>query len=566
MAYVLITLVNAWRFLCNVFARLFKRPPDYVWIEVSGSLPEFELPTSFLRRRLSPGAPSISLEALRERLDRISSDGRAKGIALRIRNLDADWTVLEEVRSELARFRQRGGRSIAYLLEPDTRSYYLACAADEVYATPLSTINVTGIRARVNFLKDALNHVGVEAEVVAVSPYKSAGDTFVRNDFSKESREQTERLLERRYATLVDAVASGRDLSPEEVREKIDLAPYTASSAVTEGLIDGVCYEDELPGKLGANSEQAKLAEWDAARGALRMPYRKRAQRVVGMVRLSGAIVRGKSRKLPVPLPLLGGEQAGDESVVAALRVAEKDRRVAAILFHVDSRGGDALASDLIWREVQRIREKKPVVVLMGAAAASGGYYVSAAAHYIVARENTVTGSIGVILIRPTTASLFGKLGVNPVTVERGARSGILDTSHKPDADELGVLKGQIQHIYSEFKDRVSRGREIDLDALDSISGGRVWTGSEARERGLVDEIGGYRVALRKALDLGGIEEETPETLVKISPPRNARPAPGNPVEAAHDAVEVMKVAVSELRTPNIWAVSAYDISDGSGG
>ncbi len=566
MAHVLAALVNVWRFLRNGFARLFRRPPDYVWIEVSGSLPEFEVPTSFLRRRISPGAPSVSLEALRERLDGISSDGRVKGIALRIRNLDAEWTALEELRSELARFRERGGRSIAYLLEPDTRSYYLACAADEVYATPVSTINVTGIRARVNFLKDALNRVGVEAEVVAVSPYKSAGDTFVRNDFSEESRGQTERLIERRYATLVDAVACGRNLFPGEVREKIDLAPYTASGAVTESLIDGVCYEDELPGKLGADDERAKLAEWGAARGALRLPYRKRARHVVGLVSLSGAIVRGKSRRLPVPLPLLGGEQAGDESVVAALRVAEKDRRIAAILFHVDSRGGDALASDLIWREIQRIREKKPVVVLMGAAAASGGYYVSAAANHIIARQNTITGSIGVILIRPTAAGLFGKLGVNPVAVERGARSGILDTSHKPDTDELDVLRGQIQHIYDEFKDRVSRGREIDLDTLDDISGGRVWTGSEARERGLVDEIGGFREALHKALDLGGIDKEMPETLVKVSPPRNARLAPGDPVEAAREAVEAMKESVSELRTPKIWAISAYDISDGSGG
>lgn len=566
MAYFIAILVNVWRFLRNVSARLFKRPPDYVWIEVSGSLPEFEQPTGFLRRRIHPGAPAISLEALRGRLDRILADGRVKGIALRIRNLDADWTALEELRSELARFRERGGRSIAYLLEPDTRSYYLACAADEVYATPVSIINVTGIRARVNFLKDALNRVGVEADVVAVSPYKSAGDTFIRNDFSEESREQTERLIEHRYTTLVDAIARGRDLSAAEVRERVDRAPYTASSAVAEGLIDGVCYEDELPAKLGMDSARAKLAEWGAARGALRMPYRKRVRRVVGMVSLSGAIVRGKSRRLPVPLPLLGGEQAGDESVVAALRVAEKNRRVAAILFHVDSRGGDALASDLIWREVQRISEKKPVVVLMGAAAASGGYYVSAAANHIIARENTITGSIGVIIIRPTAAGLFGKLGVNPVAVERGARSGILDTSRKPDADELKVLREQIQNIYDEFKDRVSRGREMDFDTLDGISGGRVWTGSEARERGLVDEVGGFRKALRKALDLGGIEKETPEALVKISPPRNARLTPGDPVEAARDAVEAMKEAVSGLRTPNIWAISAYDISDKPGG
>jgi protease-4 len=191
-------LVNLWRLLRNARARLLARPPDFVWIEVSGPLQELETPVGFLRRRLAPGPPS--LERLRARLDRISADGRPRGVVLRIKNLEAGWAAIEELRAEILAFRGRGKRVVAYLADPvDTRSYCLACAADDILAAPLVDLNVTGVRARVDFLKDALNRFGVEVEVVAVSPYKSAGERFVRDDFSEESREQVERILGRHY-------------------------------------------------------------------------------------------------------------------------------------------------------------------------------------------------------------------------------------------------------------------------------------------------------------------------------------------------------------------------------
>jgi protease-4 len=279
----------------------------------------------------------------------------------------------------------------------------------------------------------------------------------------------------------------------------------------------------------------------------------------VGLVGVEGTVVRGKSRKLPLPLPLLGREQAGSESVVAALRAAEKSRRVAAILLHVDSPGGDALASDLIWREVERIRVRKPVVVLMGNAAASGGYYVSAAASHVIARKNTVTGSIGVILTRPIAAGLLDKLSINPVTVSRGARSNLLDTRRRPTPDELVVLREQLGTFYTEFKDRVASGRGIQPDVLEGIAGGRVWTGVEALSRGLVDETGGFRAALDKARELAGIPDGASGALARISPPRNARSAPGAPVQ---EAVDVARCALRELEATRVWALAPYEISD----
>jgi len=551
---------NLWRLLRNARARLLGRPPDYVWLEVSGSLPEFEQKVGFLRRRVSPGPPAPSLEGLRERLDRISADGRPKGVILRVRDLGAGWTALEELRMELARFRGRGGRVVAYLTEPDTRTYYLACAADEVFASPVSTVNVTGVRATVNFLKDGLDGIGIEAEVISVSPYKSAGDTFTRNDFSEEAREQAERLLDARFATLVEAISEGRDMTVEEARAKIDHAPFSAREALDESLLDGVCYEDELNERLGTEEKRTTLAEWGRARRTLRMPYRTLSRRRVGIVSLSGAIVRGRSRKLPVPLPLVGGEQAGSESVIGALRGAEKDRRVAVVLFYVDSPGGDALASDLIWREVERIRARKPVVVLMGAAATSGGYYVSASASHVIARRGTITGSIGVIITRPIATGLYEKLGVNPVALDRGAHAGLMDVSRPPTPEELDILRRQLGNFYDEFKDRVSKGRGMDLEPLERIAGGRVWTGSEALELGLVDEVGGFRDALRKAAELGEAVDD-PESIIKVSPPRTGRPTPGDPVEAAREAVETMLQAAGELR--GVWAIAPYEVSEG---
>ena len=563
MALVVRTAINLRRLLRNALAGLTRRPPEFVVIELSGSLPDFETRTGFVRRRLQRGPTPLSLEGLRARLDRIVRDGRVRGVVFRIKGLSASWTALEEVRAEFARLRERNLRVVVYALEADTLSYYLACAADEVYAVPLATVSPTGVRTRVNFLGDALGRVGVRAEVVAVSPYKSAGDTFTRNDFSRESREQAERLVDRRFEELVAAVVEGRGMSPEEARATIDGAPYSARSAIAARLIDDALYEDELPGRLGGESAKARLAEWGTASRALRLPYLRGHRQRVGLVTLSGTIVRGRSRRLPFPLPFFGGEQAGSDSVVAALRVAERNRRLGAVLFHVDSRGGDALASDLIWREVERIRHRKPVVVLMGATAASGGYYVSTAADHVMAHRTTVTGSIGVILLRPVAAGLYDRLHVNPVAVERGAHSGLMDSSQEPTEEELSVLKGQLAFFYDEFKDRVREGREMTPDFLEEIAGGRVWTGTEALKNGLVDELGGFRAACAKACELAGmgtVADLSP--LVAVSPPRSGHPMPGDPVERVREAYDEVAGTVRLVRRSGMWAIAPFDLRD----
>jgi len=542
------SLKSARRLLGNARARLLGRPPDYLWLEVAGGLPEFPPRLGPLRRRLSPLSPGPSLEELREALDAVLYDGRPSGVVLRVRRLDAGWAALEELRGELARFREAGGRVVSYLREDaDSRAYYLACAADEVFAAPLAALGITGLRTRVVFAREALERAGLRAEVLAVSPYKSAYDALARAGFSREAREQALRLLDGRFSELVGAVSRDRGMPEEAVRGLIDRAPLAAREALEAGLLDGVCYEDELPGRLGG----AKVAGWREARRSLRVPPGRPRRRKVGLVSVSGVIVRGRSRSLPAPIPFLGGEQAGAESVAAALRAAERDRRVAAVLLHVESRGGDALASDLIWREVARLRRSKPVVVLMGNFAASGGYYVGVAADRIVARRNTLTGSIGVVLVRPVAKELYGRLGLRPEALQRGKNAAILDPATDPGPGELEALRRQMEHAYREFRQRVVEGRGIPQERLEGLAGGRVWTGEEARREGLVDATGGFREALRLAGELGGVGVDGPGAVLPISPRRQdlrAPPAPGR------------EGVARPLAGP--WAIMPYDVCD----
>src|SRR5215212_1836744 len=289
MSLLINALLNFLRFLRNV-RRALRRSPDFVWMSVTGALPELK-PShrSRLSRRLDPRTLAPSLEDIRARLDRVLADGRVRGVILRVENLDAGWAALEELRTEIDRCREQGKGVVAYLADGgDTRSYYLASAADEIFASPLSTLSVVGLRVRVNFLKDALGRLGLETEVIAVSPYKSAADPISGSDFSPEARQQAERLLDVRFDELVTAISTGRDIPPEQVRDLIDRAPHSAAEAARNDLIDGALYEDELGNRLsdcgdGANS--ARLAEWGVASKALIVPYRSRRNRkVVGVV------------------------------------------------------------------------------------------------------------------------------------------------------------------------------------------------------------------------------------------------------------------------------------------
>lgn len=511
LALPIIWFVNAFVWLRNLWRTTFRHQAPFVRLDLRGSLPEFGQPIVWWRRLLG-SQERPSLMRLRRDLQRIADDPRVRGVVLVARDFDPGWATAQSLRDEIQTLRAAGKQVVAYLLTPDTRSYYSLCAADRMVMPPSATLALLGLRVEALFLKDALALAGLEAEVTAVSPYKSAGDQLTRTDMSPENRQQLENLLDQRFAALVESIAIDRNMSLDHVRELFDHAPYVGDQALQAGLVDELCYEDELAARLhgshktvGGDDHEDVLSDWQEAQRTLLLPYRKRQRRVVAVVSVEGAIAMGGRGS---PLPLLGGTAATSDTVSQALRRVERSKRIAALVLHVDSPGGDAYASDLIWREVLRVQQKKPVVVSMGNVAASGGYYVSACADTIVAQPGTVTGSIGVVSLRPVAAGLLERLHVNTVVLTRGARTGLLSPTLPPTEDERRATHDLVFSLYEDFKRVVRAGRKMSDTQLEPIAGGRIWTGREASTNGLVDALGGLPHAIEKARELGGLEAD----------------------------------------------------------
>jgi protease-4 len=332
---IIVFFVNLIRSIRNAWRRLLRRRVDYVRLDIGGALPEFASPVRWWQRRFLGARAPASLQGLRRAFQRIAADPQAAGVLLKIDELTAGWATLQSLRDEIALLRASGKRAVAYLVTPDLRGYYAACAADEIVVPPAAFLTIVGLRSEVQFLKDALAKVGLAAEVQAVSPYKSAGEQFVRSDISPENREQLERLLDGRFAEVVRAIGAARDKTDDEVRAAIDAAPLSATAALERGLVDGLCYEDELAARLAFGDRQPKILDWATARKALRLQPARRQRKLVAVVPVEGAIARGRSRHLPLPIPLLGGAQAGSESLAQALRQVEQNRRVAAVVLNL---------------------------------------------------------------------------------------------------------------------------------------------------------------------------------------------------------------------------------------
>jgi protease-4 len=563
---IILAWINLWFFVLNSWRRLLRRRVDYVYLEISGELPEFA-PKPPLAQRLAGTRPPLSLATLRSRFQRIAHDPRTRGVVLVLRNINTGWATLQSLRDEMARLRSNGKRVVVYLPGADTPTYFAACAADEVLMPETANLNLLGILTEAVFLRDTLHMVGLEAEVTAVSPYKSGGDRFTRSDMSPESREQLERLLDQRYAMLLAAVATDRGMDDSAaVRALIDGAPYSAPEAHRLNLIDGVCYEDELEARLAqqADVEKIRLRRWRAARRMLRLPYRRYQKRVVAVLSLEGAIMPGRSRVVPVPVPLLGGRQVGNESVAQALRQIERNERIAALVLHVNSPGGDSFASDLIWREVQRVRQSKPVVVSMGDVAASGGYYVAACANIIFAQPATLTGSIGVFALRPVASGLLERLHINTAVFQRGARAGLLAATLPPTDDEREVFRRLVFESYATFKQRVRSGRTMPDEQLEPLAGGRVWTGTEAQQVRLVDEMGGLPAAIARARSLAELPADPEARVQWVSHTRQdshllPRPFPSDALLPDAAALTALR---EHLLQPRVLAALPWHLSD----
>lgn len=541
--------------LSNVRRRWLKRRlPDYVVVTLGGELLERDPETPWYYDFMPGYRRPQSVEGLRRVFDRVADDPDVRGVLLLFKGATLSLAQAQSLTALFDRFRQwslarnhreRAQRIVVYVEHCSPSALVAASAADQLIFAPLADWEIVGLRAAPLFLKEALARFGVEMQVVRVAPWKTAADTFIFDGLTDAARAQYMWLLDSLYADIVAGVAQGRRLAPETVQALIDRAPLTGAEALAAGLIDQLAYEDELPDLLKnglKNDLKNGLKNGDKA--AVLKPYRRvrkllyrrlrpAAAGTVGVISLSGTIMPGVSRSFPTPLPLFGDETIGSTTAQQIIRAARQDDTLDAVVVYVDSPGGSALASDLIWRELALLDVEKPVIIYMGNVAASGGYYIAAPGRKIVAQRASLTGSIGVIIAKPNLQGAFARIGARRDDVSRGAHAAIYaDTTHWQD-DLLARIETNLQHVYAQFKQRVIDGRGIDLAALDNLAGGRVWTGAQALTHGLIDALGDFDHAVEIAAAEAGLPAGTRVDLVAVVEPRRWLP----PAPAAAQAL-----------------------------
>jgi protease-4 len=384
---------------------------------------------------------------------------------------------------------------VVYADRLGTEELLLASVASHIVMPEAGSVFLVGLRAESFFLKGLLDRLGVQPDVVRIGDFKNAAETFTRSSMSESQREQLEEMLDDRFAVLVEGLSEGRGLAPAKVRDLIDRGPYGATAALEAGLIDRCLFPDEVEGLLGdlsgVSASEGPVPVVDARRyNAWRgndsgwAPWLRELPRIAYVV-AAGMIRHGS-----------GGRGVASDAYRHLLHQLQKDRAVRGVVLRVESPGGDALASDLLWRSVERLRTEKPVVVSMGEVAASGGYYLAAAADAIVAEGTTLTGSIGVVGGKVDLTGLFERAGVASDAVERGARAGLLTPSRSFSPEERAVVRDEMLTMYDRFLDRVAEGRGLARESVRAVASGRIWTGRQARAHGLVDLLGGPLEAL----------------------------------------------------------------------
>ncbi len=472
-------------------------------LRVAGPLPDY-VPDDPFRRFF--GGTDQSLSNLVLQFKKAKADERIKAILLEVNMSGAGWGKSEEIRDAIADFRSSGKPVYAYMELGMNKEYYIASACDKIFVAPPGELFINGLAADVMFFRGSLDKLGIYPDIYQIGKYKSVGDMFTRKDMSDAHKEYINSLLDDLFNRYVDAIARARGKSPEDVRAIIDDAPYGAEKAKEVGLIDGAAYRDEVDKELKAKLGYKESDELHVVRGS---EYREVEPESLGLnkgeniavIYASGDIGSGRSGNGPS-----GGQSIGSDTLAKALNDARDDKTVKAIVLRVDSPGGSGLASDIIWHAVAAAKQKKPVVVSMSDVAASGGYYISASASKIIAQPSTITGSIGVVAGKPVMRGFYDWLGISNEYVLRGKRAGMFRETEKFTPEERTKFEDWIKTTYyDDFVPKVAKGRNKNAEYIDSVGQGRVWTGAQGKERGLVDEFGGLDRAFEIAKQLANI-------------------------------------------------------------
>lgn len=475
-------------------------------LRVAGSLPDYTPDDPFKKFF---GGPDQSLTGLVMQFKKAKVDRRIKAILLDVNMSGVGWGKAEEIRDAIADFRSSGKPVYAFLELGLNKEYYIATACDKIYVPPPGVLFINGLTADVMFFRGSLDKLGIYPDIYQIGKYKSVGDMFTQKEMTEAHREYINSMLDDLFNRYINTIAEGRRKTPEEVRALIDNAPYDADQAKAAGLIDEAMYRDQVENELKKLLGQKETDTLAAVRG---VDYRDVSPESLGLnkgeriavIYASGEIGSGSSQNSPS-----GDQSIGSDTVVKALNDASADKSIKAIVLRVDSPGGSGLASDVIWRAVEMANSKKPVVVSMSDVAASGGYYISASASKIIAQPSTITGSIGVVAGKPVLRGFYDWIGISNEYVLRGKTSGMFRETEKFSDEERAKFEEWVKNTYyGDFVPKVAKGRGKDPEFIDSVGQGRVWTGGQAKERGLVDEFGGLDKAIEVAKQLAKIPAE----------------------------------------------------------
>ena len=471
-------------------ARGLSRPKGrWIVVRLKPRLVEARQPLPWLRRVLDSGSlrRTSSLAAVRRLADYAIRDPRIDGVAFVLPPLQAGWSVCLGLREQILRLRDEGKATTVLLPRGGGhRELFVASAAEHIYVAPQGTITLLGLSAESHYVKPLLDRIGVEVEPFARKEYKTAVERMSRDSMSEQQREQLQALIDGHTTALLDALSQRIGTTPEQTRKLFEAGVFRGQDAIDARLVDGLAYEDELPDRLGVDHK--KIIEADRylhfKEAKLFRPLRRPPY--IAVVSIKGAISES------------GAPTGRRGSIVAALRHARRDRRALGVLLWVDSPGGSAEASDLIHREVVRVKEKKPVVAYFGEVAASGGYYVAAHANHIVAQPLGITGSIGVVSARLMAAQLLDRAGIRTEVLRTGPHADLFSPHRALTDAERTLMNRELDAFYDSFVALVADGRGQPVEDIEPLARGRVWLASDAHRHGLVDELGGMDTALER--------------------------------------------------------------------
>ncbi len=481
-------------------------------LRVSGDLQEIEpggLVGQFIE---APPTVRSVVDALRK----AKVDRRVSSVIIRPVGTAALWGKVQEVRDAIVDFRRSGKPIVGYLEYGGEQEFYLASACDKVFLMPTASLDLTGMASYELFLRGTLDKIGAYPDALHIGEYKTASNSFTEHTFTPAHREMAESLNADLYEQLIVGLANGRHKSEADIRALIDHGPYLPEDAVRIGLVDDVAYEDELDDKVQLGKGSVKFLDSEDYRkvnpGSLGLNKGPK----IAVIYAVGLITSGSS-SYDSPQ----GQVVGSDTLVEYLRKARADSSIKAIVLRVDSPGGSAIASDVIWREVMLTRQVKPVVASMSDVAASGGYYIAMPASSIVAEPATLTGSIGVVLIKFVIDGTLKKLGLNMEGVSEGRYADLYSPVRPFSPEERQKVAEQMQATYDSFVEKAAQGRNTTPERIDAIGQGRVWTGRQGKQLGLVDELGGLDRALAIAKRGAKISPDAEVELV-VYPPRKS--------------------------------------------